>query len=427
MRAAGARRARAWAERNREPKDMPLCQNCQTISTPDAVEAAGGRCPYPHCGTPMCMMCGCTDTTPCLLSTDGGEIEPCCWVAPGLCSSPSCTTRALNEHAERARAAYAELAPHLAGAEVRVEARAAAFGLDVVYACALDASGQLTKAALEGGEEELAEAPPVRVNLANEVYTFRLIRHPEPEPHQGNETFAVEVCDGEGNFLGVGELDPFAQSPDPTLWVRCDRAPRRVVEALEQRRRVYQPLETMLTSELTAADAARHDLIVLSVDREQVEGGDTRTVLAKLAEMVADRRSAELYRDKIEVTFDGYGDDPREVWEIPEVAAFVRALAESFDGWFYICHPQGVMLRTLAFSTCRIEVVTRNPLLGTGVKPNNEDLAAFLRAHFDAVNRLYARLGLDTATLPAITDKVATVFGLKPPDEDVPAEAHAVA
>lgn len=406
---------------------MPLCPNCQTISTPDDVEAAGGRCPYPRCGIPICAMCGCAGTAPCALSTDGGGIEPCSWIAPGLCSSPACTTRALNEHAERARAAYAELAPHLAGTEVRVEARAEAFGLGEVYVCTFNASGQLTKAALEGGDEELVEAPPVRINLSNEGYVFRLIRHPEPEPHQGVEAFAVEVCDDAGNFLGVDALDPFEQSPEPTLWVRCDRAPRRVVEALEQRRRVYQPLETMLTSELTPADAARHDLIVLSVDREQVESGDTQTILAKLGEMVADRRSAELYRDKIEVTFDGYGDDPREVWEIPAVAAFVRALAESFDGWFYICHPQGVMLRTLAFSTCRIEVVTRNPLLGTGVKPNNEDLAAFLRAHFDAVNRLYARLGLDPSTLPAITEKIISVFGLHPPageGEEEPVPAH---
>lgn len=404
---------------------MPLCPNCQTISTPDDVGAAGGRCPHPHCGIPMCGMCGCTGITPCAVSTDGDGFEPCRWIGPGLCSSPSCTTRALNEHAEAARAAYAELAPHLAGTEVRVKARAEAFGLDEVYACTLDASGQLTKAATGGGGEELVEAPPVGANLSNEGYVFRLIRHPEPEPHQGDEVFAVEVCDGAGNFLGVGALDPFAQSPSPTLWVRCDRAPRRVVEALEQRRRVYQPLETMLTSELTAADAARHDLIVISVDREQVESGDLQTVLAKLQEMVADRRSAELYRDKIELTFDGYGDDPREVWEIPQIAAFVRALDEAFDCWFYVCHPQGVTLRTLAFSACRIEVVRRNPLLGTGVKPNNEDLAEFLRAHFDAVNGLFARLGLDTSTLPAITDKVVSAFGLRPPDEGMHTEARA--
>src|SRR5205823_14090602 len=142
---------------------MPLCKECGTISTPDDLQASGGRCPYTRCGVPMCMMCGCTDTTPCSVPTGGGEPEPCRWVVPGLCSSPSCTTKALNEHAERARSAYAELAPHLAGAEVRVEARAEAFGLGEVYACNLDASGRLTKAATEGGDEELVEAPPARV------------------------------------------------------------------------------------------------------------------------------------------------------------------------------------------------------------------------------------------------------------------------
>lgn len=53
-----------------------------------------------------CKFCGCTDSTPCLIPasyiTDpgfivAGNVVPCAWLVPGVCTAPSCVEKAYKE------------------------------------------------------------------------------------------------------------------------------------------------------------------------------------------------------------------------------------------------------------------------------------------------------------------------------------------
>ena len=37
-----------------------------------------------------CIVCGCTEENPCILTGPEGNAFPCTWISPGLCSNPEC-------------------------------------------------------------------------------------------------------------------------------------------------------------------------------------------------------------------------------------------------------------------------------------------------------------------------------------------------
>ena len=48
---------------------------------------------------------------------------------------------------------------------------------------------------------------------------------------------------------------------------------------------------------------------------------------------------------------EGYDDDPREIYEIPEFQSFIRKANESTPCWMYYAAPESLWLQTVAFCT----------------------------------------------------------------------------
>jgi hypothetical protein len=66
----------------------------------------------------------------------------------------------------------------------------------------------------------------------------------------------------------------------------------------------------------------------VGISRQEVESGDT-SVLSALLRLL-DKESAILYREMADIAVYGYDDDPRELYEVPEVRDFVRKLDAEF-------------------------------------------------------------------------------------------------
>ena len=68
------------------------------------------------------------------------------------------------------------------------------------------------------------------------------------------------------------------------------------------------------------------DSIVLVVSHDEVEKLDLSGCLGVLDSLIESREKAMRFRDQVVFGVDGYNDDPRELFEIPEVRTFIRDL-----------------------------------------------------------------------------------------------------
>ena|SRR5271166_3011175 len=133
--------------------------------------------------------------------------------------------------------------------------------------------------------------------------------------------------------------------------------------------------------------AARVDNFVLMASRAEVEAGDVANASASLQRLL-NRENAKKLKGRLIFGIQGYDDDPRELFEIPAVRIWMRALDREFPYWFYFLDLGArSTLPLVAFSLCRYDKVPG----GKSILP--DDLKNFLISHFAAMNRLSASLG----------------------------------
>jgi hypothetical protein len=129
--------------------------------------------------------------------------------------------------------------------------------------------------------------------------------------------------------------------------------------------------------------------LILMFSRRQVETCDIDEPLQLLHRFIADRRSAIEYCGRISLVIDGYNDDPRELFEIPAVRAYLKRLDQEWPYWFFFLSQADESIKMLESCLCdTIEVVP-------GVASIDiEQMERVLARHFGAMNRLTEKLDL---------------------------------
>ena len=90
------------------------------------------------------------------------------------------------------------------------------------------------------------------------------------------------------------------------------------------------------------------DFVVLDFDRGDIEAGDTSDVMAVLKQLL-ERDAATRFCERVDLCCAGYDSDSRELWEIPEVRAFVQRLDQQFPYWCYFLSRNGEGLLWLTY------------------------------------------------------------------------------
>ena len=130
---------------------------------------------------------------------------------------------------------------------------------------------------------------------------------------------------------------------------------------------------------------------------------------ALLSRVLADRSAVQRYQGRVDLSFDGYSNDPRELYEIPEVRQFCEKLDEAFPYWFYFLSTERVMLLVVASCLCS---ATKPILEYVSIGP---ELVDFMSLHYQALNWLFDNYSLDERDNVAISGRVAAYFGLSKP------------
>ena len=91
------------------------------------------------------------------------------------------------------------------------------------------------------------------------------------------------------------------------------------------------------------------DELFFVVSRRAVEAGDLTEILGSLNHLISTVDMARRYRERVDISFEGYDQDRRELWEIQEVRDFVYRLDEQFPYWLFFLDKKLLGLHCLAW------------------------------------------------------------------------------
>lgn len=150
--------------------------------------------------------------------------------------------------------------------------------------------------------------------------------------------------------------------------------------------------EVIQNDVLRKAVEGEFDVVQYWIDREDIESKSETHVLSFLADISVCREVALGLRGKIEFVVHGYDEDPRELYEIPEVVAFLSSIDRQWPYWMLFQFPHGHWLQVLA--ACLSEAV-RVP--DGNFELNMRLLRANIDRWFEGLNELSHRFAITTS------------------------------
>lgn len=147
------------------------------------------------------------------------------------------------------------------------------------------------------------------------------------------------------------------------------------------------------------------------VQRIWVERGEVRPAVAALQRVLADGETVHRFKGRVHLIFDGYDYDPRELWVIPEVHAYVRGLDAEFPYWLWFMAPDDPALLLLVACCCRVAAYGfHGERVSATVYP--AEIAAFLDRHVIALEQLASEFGLSESSVAETAYGALDRFGV---------------
>ena len=145
--------------------------------------------------------------------------------------------------------------------------------------------------------------------------------------------------------------------------------------------------------------------VYLVLSRQQVESGDRKEPMAFLQHIVANPDHALEFMGRVSLIVDGYNDDARELFEIPEVRCYLKALDDQWAYWFFFLSQADDSIQILESCLCdTVEVIP-------GVASVDlEQMERSLTRHFTALNRLCEALDIPEEINQEISEGVIVLI-----------------
>lgn len=143
------------------------------------------------------------------------------------------------------------------------------------------------------------------------------------------------------------------------------------------------------------------DFFMVGIGRDKVESNDISLALSTLTDLFAAPDTVRRLQGRVALVFEGYDDDPREVYEIPEVRRFCAALDKRFPYWLYFLTTIQDNLKVVTFCLVRVKVLGPSQIW-----VDTDDLQRFLLSHVSAMNTVFDRYSLGEEAKLAWTERV---------------------
>jgi hypothetical protein len=99
------------------------------------------------------------------------------------------------------------------------------------------------------------------------------------------------------------------------------------------------------------------DKIILFIPKKIIEANDYSFVLKIFDDVLKDPALIRKFKNQVTIGFDGYDDEPKEVFEINEVRNYIQHLTTKFPYWFYFLSLDDHSLWMTMLILCKFEKV----------------------------------------------------------------------
>ena len=153
-----------------------------------------------------------------------------------------------------------------------------------------------------------------------------------------------------------------------------------------------------------------HDLICYQFSRDRVEAGDAKDFLSRFGKFrVPVGKQLQGMMNSLALMIEGYDDDPREIYAIPEVRSFYQQLWQRWPYWLYFCNldTENLMMMVMCcLDSLDALKVQRQPQVQVQINPL--EVVQFISGGFVPMNEMCERAGMSERQ---IFERTKAVFG----------------
>ncbi|WJM76679.1 hypothetical protein QTJ10_00575 [Xanthomonas hortorum pv. vitians] len=103
-----------------------------------------------------------------------------------------------------------------------------------------------------------------------------------------------------------------------------------------------------------------HDAIIFVFSRERVERGDIGDTLGQLNALSHNPENVRRFVGRVFFMFDGYNDDPRQIYQVPEARDFFAKLTAMLPLWAHYLHRDAETVGIAYLLLCQSEPFYEN-------------------------------------------------------------------
>lgn len=152
------------------------------------------------------------------------------------------------------------------------------------------------------------------------------------------------------------------------------------------------------------------DLICYQFSRDRVVAGNAKDFLSRFGyNSLPMRKQLKGMMNSLALMIEGYDDDPREIYAIPEVRAFYKQLWQRWPYWLYFCNLDTENLMMMVM--CCLDSLDALKVQGqpqVHVQINPLEVVQFISGGFVPMNEMCEMAGM---TERQIFERTKAVFG----------------
>ena len=157
-----------------------------------------------------------------------------------------------------------------------------------------------------------------------------------------------------------------------------------------------------------------NDLICYQFSRDLVEAGDAKNFLSRFGKFrVPVGKQLQGMMNSLALMIEGYDDDPREIYAIPEVRTFYQQLWQRWPYWLYFCNLDTENLMMMVM--CCLDSLDALKVQGqpqVQVQINPLEVVQFISGGFVPMNEMCERAGMSERQIFERTKAVFEYFNL---------------
>ena len=151
------------------------------------------------------------------------------------------------------------------------------------------------------------------------------------------------------------------------------------------------------------------DLILYQFSRDRVEAGDAKDFMSRFGKFrVPVGKQLQGMMNSLALMIEGYDDDPREIYAIPEVRAFYKQLWEVWPYWLYFCNLDTDLMMMVMCCLDSLDALKVQGKPQVQVQINPLEVVQFISGGFVPMNEMCERAGMSEGQ---IFERTKAVFG----------------